>query len=306
MKSEEQEELRVCAFIDTLGTSDIFLNNTTGKKQELIRLIRKLVERNASHSMNTQNLGLGLVSSPTPQITAFSDNIAISFPLTPIYQTIQYGNESQRIAHGPENFASALLTQIISIVWEALRYGILFRGSICVGNLFHDDQVICGDALVKAAYLEKKTEYPRIEIQKEVLALKKDDGKPLFNDYLSSCIEEYDGRFFLDTYGYHELIFMDHNYFQERDGNPTTKDKRDILRFYSDKISREYEAILKSGNNKVIEKWDWFIDELERKFKTSDIWQKLDDSFDSMFNLIKERTDWKEKIKTTTNNGYKA
>lgn len=58
MKSKEQEEKRVCAFIDTLGTGDIFLNNTNGKKQELIRLIRKLVERNASHSMNTQNLDL--------------------------------------------------------------------------------------------------------------------------------------------------------------------------------------------------------------------------------------------------------
>jgi len=40
----------------------------------------------------------------------------------------------------------------------------------------------------------------------------------------------------------------------------------------------------------------WFIDELERKFKTNDLWISLDNSFDSMFGLIKERTDRKEKI----------
>ena len=90
---------------------------------------------------------------------------------------------------------------------------------------------------------------------------------------------------------------MDHNYFQEQDGNPTATEKRDILRFYSDKISKEYASTLKSGNKRAITKWNWFIDELERKFKTCDSWRSLENSFESMFSLIKERTNWKEKIK---------
>jgi|LGOV01.1.fsa_nt_gb hypothetical protein len=291
------EEIRICAFVDALGTSSIFLGDDSDKRNNMIKLIKRISNRNAAQSFNCQNMVFAVAGSPTPQITTFSDNIALSCTFNNIKSTLRVGNETKVIREHSGTFIQAMITQIISIVWEALRYGILFRGGICLGNLVHNNEIIAGDALVKAVILEKETKEARIEVQQEIMDLVDDGGEPLIDDMLKKyCFEEIDGKWFVKIFGYHELIFHDHNYFMEQEGLKIITDKRDVLKYYSKRIAEEYKHVLNDENKKTIAKWNWFLDDLERNFKTSEVWMDLDNSFDSMFGEILEKTSWTEKI----------
>jgi len=290
------EELRICAFIDALGTSSIFLGDDSDKRNNMIKLINRISDRNAAQSFNHENMDFATIARPTPQITTFSDNVALSCIFNNIKSNYKVGNEVKIIEEDSLTFFQAMITQIISITWEALRYGILFRGGICLGNLVHNNDMIAGDALVKAVLLEKETSEARIEVQREIIDLL-DENKSILNDFFKkACFEEIEGRWFVKVFGYHELVFHDHNYFMEQEGLEKHTDKRDVLKYYSERVAKEYNNVLKDNNEKTIAKWDWFLADLERNFKTSEEWTGLPDSFNSMFGPIIEQTKWTEKI----------
>ena len=144
------EELRVCAFFDVLGTREIMIGSDTTRRHALISLIRKLEERTTNYSAGAQNLGLGVVFSPSAQTTTFSDNVAVSFPLERMSLNGTIGNKHHTFYIETSQFFDHLLIKIISAVWDGLKIGVLFRGGVSVGRLVHDDKIIAGEALVKA------------------------------------------------------------------------------------------------------------------------------------------------------------
>lgn len=291
------EEKRICAFIDALGTSGIFLGAKNEKKKNMLKLISRISKRNASQSFNQQQMQFALIERPSPQITTFSDNIVLSCTFGAIESVMKVGNDVMTVEEDSATFFRAMIAQIVSITWDALRYGILFRGGICLGDLVHNDEIIAGEALVKAVKLEAETKEARIEVQKEIMTLRDSKGKLLIDDTMKECcFEKVDGRWFVKVFGYHQGIFYEHNYFMEQDGLNTHKDRRDVLMYYSECIASEYSNVLKQNDKTVVAKWNWFIDDLERSFKTTEGWISLEDSFEAMFGAIIKETEWTEKM----------
>ncbi len=86
------------------------------------------------------------------EISAFSDNMAVSM-------RIERGYELLELIH----FASYL-------AWHLLHKGVLSRGGIAVGELYHQKGIIYGPALLAAYQLESQAAtYPRIVLEKDAV-----------------------------------------------------------------------------------------------------------------------------------------
>lgn len=122
------EEMRVCAFFDVLGTREIMMGDDVERRNALVALIIQLQEKTSSYSSNAQNLGLGVVFTPSAQTTTFSDNVAVSFPTECLNLNGTIGNKPHTFYIEASRFFEHMLIQIISAVWDGLKIGVLFRG----------------------------------------------------------------------------------------------------------------------------------------------------------------------------------
>jgi len=114
------------------------------------------------------------------RLTAFSDCVAISSPAD---------------ADG----ASAVLQQIKGITGNLLMLGVLVRGGIAVGNLFHESGIIVGPALIEAYKLEQQVaHYPRVLVSPAVLDVLRNDN---VRDNSREFIRDVDGMVFVDVLG---------------------------------------------------------------------------------------------------------
>lgn len=273
------EELRICSFFDALGTREIMMGSDATKRSELISLIRTLEERTSNYSANVQNTGLGVIFSPSAQTTTFSDNVAVSFPIENLSLEGTIGNKPHTFYIEASHFFEHLLNQIICTVWDGLKIGVLFRGGISVGRLVHDDKIIAGEALVKAAELEKDTKLPRIEISKEVLELVDEKGNPIVTDSIKESLEEIDDRWFVKALDLHIGYWRDHNgYRQQRGKEP--EEIHTVLARIRNTLDIEYENVKKSGHTSAIDKWDWFISKFERSFQEGN-WPRINGAYEA-------------------------
>ena len=273
------EELRVCAFFDVLGTREIMMGSDISKRHALISLIRRLDEKTSDYSAGVQNLGLGVVFSPSAQTTTFSDNVAVSFPLERMSLDGTMGNKPHTFYVETSRFFDHLLIQIISAVWDGLKIGVLFRGGVSVGKLVHDDKIIAGEALVKAVELEKHTKFPRIEISQEVMGLVDENGNSVVSDDLKESLECIDGRWFVKALDLHIGYWRDHNWYRQQN-NEEPEEIPPVLRRIKKALDGEYENAKKNEDKSVIEKWDWFMNKFEKSFKEG-YWPRVDGAFDA-------------------------
>jgi hypothetical protein len=273
------EELRVCTFFDVLGTREIMMGADTERRNSLITLIRTLQERTSNYSPNAQNLGLGVVFSPSAQTTTFSDNVAVSFPIESLKLSGSVGNKPHMFYIEASHFFEHLLIQIIGAVWDGLKIGVLFRGGISVGRLIHDDKIIAGEALVKAVELEKYTKLPRIELAQEVIELLDEKDNPIITDSIKESLENVDGRWFVKTLDLHVGYWRDHNWYLQQQGKEQ-EDIPSVLGRIRTTLDSENKKVLEEGNLCVIEKWDWFMSQFEDAFSKGN-WHLVDGAYEA-------------------------
>lgn len=279
------EELRVCAFIDAMGTRDILMSSEKEKREFLISLVRRISKRQSPYTANAQNLGGGITMAPSAQATSFSDNIAISFPLIQMELKGTLGNKPHSFPVSTSSFFNDLISQAVITVWDAMKMGILIRGGICIGRLVHDNEIIAGEALVKAVELEKETQLPRIEIESEILELKDNIGSPIVDDYIKDCCLINEGeRWFVGALDFHNGYWRDHNYFRKQQGLEEESPLEELERI-SKTLSEEFEVVKNSGTEKVIGYWNWFINELKKTFELGR-WKNFEGASDAMFKYL--------------------
>ena len=125
-------------------------------------------------------------------MSTFSDNIVIS-------TAVKDGNIPY--------FLRAIA--IMQLMTSSL--GFLLRGGIAIGDIYHDDEVVFGPALVRAYELKSQIAvYPRIVLDKEVL----DQG------HIQGFHVHEDGIYFLDPFTPHFLQYwVDNSSDRDLDGN---------------------------------------------------------------------------------------
>jgi hypothetical protein len=167
-------QIRYCAFVDILGFSNIVRRGLMQPEEimALLQSVRRLPEGREAIAFSQSDL----------KFHSFSDNMCVSAAAN--------ADGITHITHSLESLARSLLD-----------VGILLRGAIVKGKLYQDDDVVFGEALIRAVELESQVvHYPRIMLEREVA----DEAKTLMRrrlvedfvrDYIVQCD---DGPFHLN------------------------------------------------------------------------------------------------------------
>lgn len=149
------------AFIDILGFKTMVKNNIDNVILALryIKMFRDSFYRFPSPARNDSLVEVN--SEPDkewyegrdlPKATMFSDSIVISKEIDEYFSF------------------SDFVEFIAQIQFELLREGLLLRGGIDIGQVYHDDSFIFGSGMISAYLLESKiSKYPRITISKNAI-----------------------------------------------------------------------------------------------------------------------------------------
>jgi hypothetical protein len=135
----------------------------------------------------------------TPDVTAFSDNIVVSYPSPKIGDDILPYDAPAHSALDAfwAKFMCQDAIRILSGVAEmGLRIGVLLRGGFSFGQLYHDSGVVFGEAMVDAHRLENKLAcYPRVLVSDRIIARLADIPEAERRTFL---LQDTDGRWHLN------------------------------------------------------------------------------------------------------------
>jgi len=188
----DKYEMRVTAFIDILGFKEHIKSSVDNKgndvtdKIELIhsayQTIRDVWDLDAPQSNN-----LLRVDKKSKIITTFSDSLVISFKL---------------------DGESEIFFTLLELKWMLMRLvykGILCRGAVTYGKLYHDEKMLFGPALVDAYTFESKVAlYPRIILEKSIIDLATVSGRHSPSEekeYIENLLQkDSDGMYYIDFF----------------------------------------------------------------------------------------------------------
>jgi len=137
---------RVVAFIDVIGFKNLIeLSAKDNSKAEDIRELLSFIK--------SEKDGEGF-----RQVSVFSDCITISYPLEAIHKPTHH--EPKLIVNEP---MLLIMGDIWSLTQKFLEQGVIVRGAIVQGKLYHVNDIVFGPAFVKAYILGDKTnKFPRV------------------------------------------------------------------------------------------------------------------------------------------------
>ena len=127
-------------------------------------------------------------------VTQFSDSVVISY------------RKDEQQGHG----VASLLWDVHRIQLDLIHSGVLLRGAITSGLLFHDAHLVFGPALNEAVALEKLANYPRVILDGQILedvglTNSKRSGKTMdYSRSISSMVTcDFDGLYYVDYFNVH-------------------------------------------------------------------------------------------------------
>jgi len=179
---------RVLAYFDILGFSDRINNtikNNTEKEtktKEINNLFDDVLKIKEKYRLDDNHFSSKVVSY-------FSDSIAISY----------LKNEEAGIFH--------ILVNILSSSLAILQKGLLIRGAITCGKLYHTEEKLFGPAMITAVGMEEKLAiYPRIIFDNEIINIaekypaeypsKNKQSKTIKN----MILKDFDGLYYLNYF----------------------------------------------------------------------------------------------------------
>jgi len=134
-------EERIIAFVDILGFKAIVNGNNAEKVKEILTIPKNYFYNQPIKKY--RNI----------QISLFSDSIIISFLYT------------------EEHAVYNLLLDLQNILIEFIYKGVVCRGFIKKGNVYHDQNFLFGPAFNEAYDFEKKMKYPKIGFDNDIYTI---------------------------------------------------------------------------------------------------------------------------------------
>ena len=186
---------RIVAFVDILGFKNMVDNSL--KSQQSAENLHKALER--IYELKKYNERLNDIESLREfgvEISTFSDSIIISYPID------------------FEGGLFFIIMELIHLQIDLVFYGILIRGGLSIGLLYHKENIVYGPAMNDAYYLESKCAiYPRIIIKEEdiIKGIQKTKSRQHTlreeYDYVMSCLKkDKDGLYCLDILRQHQEL----------------------------------------------------------------------------------------------------
>jgi hypothetical protein len=167
---------RVVAFIDILGFRSLV--SQMREDHELFALVR-----DALSSAKAEALRKPPVDEASLQQAHFSDSVVYSAEMDP---------------SSPERAVRTIVYRTAFFSGGLLRAGVLTRGGIAMGWMFHKGNVLFGDGLVAAYDLETRvSHFPRIVLADDVAACLSGE----LEGYTLPLCRDSDGFYYIDTIG---------------------------------------------------------------------------------------------------------
>lgn len=241
---------RFTLFFDFLGTSEA----TTWPAERLYPFLDLLIAL-GQQLPSRQDIDGGPLEDGsyrikiTPEITAFSDNIVVSYPLFGDEGDLDHVPPHLRLPAWWAKFMCQDAARILSIVAErALRIGALIRGGYSFGQLYHENNVVFGEAMVDAYNIEKEVAiFPRVVVSERILS--RLDGIPAADrDFL---LQDTDGLWHLNYFG----SMLRHS----SDGPIDAEQAKRWKRAHMNTI----DATIANTDGRIREKWSWFKTQFE-------------------------------------------
>jgi hypothetical protein len=249
MENKEHGEVRYdkrfVAFVDILGFKDAILNDKVPKLIKTIQQLRSEAGKKP-YILEREDYIVFLAGEDeenkfhdTRQISVFSDLIVISYP---VYNEKNILNNLHKLIHS-----------IYFVQEHLVPYGILLRGGITVGDLYHKDDVCIGPALIRAYELESSiAKFPRTILDK---AITDDPQYSGITRAAATYLEQFRDDFYFITHFKPIRTFFD-MYPDEHIKEQVRTRRLQVLQIlYSYKLV--IEKALNSGHTKTIEKGDW-------------------------------------------------
>lgn len=251
----EYSENIIVAFLDILG----FSNLIEKKDPILTHLMRQLesskrftdslsIESKYREEDCTDNKREYIEIITKKRLSVLSDSIVISYPF----------RDPKRMIH--------IIRDLRNIQLELLTMGILVRGSVTMGELYHKHDIIYGPALLKAVYLEEQEAiHPRIIIDND-----------FYNIFINTSDKELRSRmesmfinFPADDFN-PAIDFLSQDAFRDHfDFNQIEKqDMKYELNIIKRNILSEYHKI--KTDYSVKRKYDWFIKYFNESIQVND------------------------------------
>lgn len=197
-------EDRYCLFIDILGFKSIVDGSVNFKKgnpesKSLPSLLAALQQiKEGVHYKDAVEVS-GIMKPTSRKVSQFSDSVVVSYKK----------NEPHSAG------ITSIIMDVHRLQLEMSSRGILLRGAVTVGPLYHDDLFVLGPALNEAVALERLAAYPRVILNAEILdeaGLKRGETPDRKRTISSMVSEDFDGLFYIDYFNVIPDDFFDEWY----------------------------------------------------------------------------------------------
>jgi hypothetical protein len=180
-------------YLDFLGMSRAVNLPSEDRIRELISLLTKVAAQKTEFSIDGHSQTDGSYKfKVTPEVSTFSDNIVASYP---ILQPEGADMENLLV----EMYVKVAQDLAVGVAIDALNIGMLTRGGLTIGQLYHSNGVVLGEAMVDAYNLESRVAtYPRIAVSSRVYRTIK--NLEIRSDTVERLAEDTDGIFYLRCY----------------------------------------------------------------------------------------------------------
>ena len=162
------EERRICAYINILNLKEQLLDCNEKRVFEIINLIHDINFEDIKE-LNNQNLCYGMHAHPIADVNSFSNHIVISAPLKPMSEKLQEASSFEELLISDISFIEHILSKIITIYSRTLPLGLLIKGALTIGQLYHKESVVVGLALVNAQKQTKQNKQLNIEVSAQIV-----------------------------------------------------------------------------------------------------------------------------------------
>jgi hypothetical protein len=252
MQEDEQAlEFRFAVFFDFLGASNAALTWPRERVHEFVDLLISIATIQSSEDISGEAQADGSYRLlVTPEVTTFSDNIVVS-----------YSGEAQE---DHPKLLESMWTEIVckdanrilaGVAEMGLRIGLLLRGGMAFGELYHQSDVVFGEALVNAYSLEKTAQVPRVVVSDAIIN-KLTHVRP---QDMAALAQDADGKWHLNY-----IAEMEHQ--AQRPGPMAAELSNQWRRAHLERINAEIVGLRSSSEadaSRRAEKWEWFKQRFE-------------------------------------------
>jgi hypothetical protein len=185
----------------------------------------------------------------TPEVTAFSDNIVVSYPSLDDETSVpsDVPTHLRFEAHWTKFMCQDAVRVLSGVAEMGLRIGVIIRGGFTFGQLYHENGVVFGEAMVDAYQLEcKHADFPRVLVSDRII--ERLTGIP--ESDRTFLLQDADGRWHLNYFA--EMIR------HSSDGPIGSEHAKRWKRAHLATIDNAINAAKASGDARVGEKWTWF------------------------------------------------